>query len=331
MKKLNFAICDLESVYAGKLTDYISDKQNIPFQILAFSGIESLESFVMEHEIELLLISSKMMCSKVRQMNIKRIIILSEGEVVREYQDYPTVYKYQASDSLVAEVMEAYVSQAKEMAPMFMARDAKIIGVYSPIGRCGKTTFALTLGQILAQKQSVLYLNLEDCAGFSGIMDKKYKADITDVMYYIRQNKGNVIFKMSSITQKLGNLDYVPPAYLASDLNDVMPEEWMILLGTITSLGGYECVILDMGGTLEERLPLLSSCTEIFSPICEGISAHSKIEQYEKQLEELEYTEILDKTRYIQLPFVEIKESGEYTLEQLVWGEMGEFVRETIL
>lgn len=330
MKKLNFAICDLEAGYAGKLTEYISDKQNIPFQILAFSGIESLQEFTADHEIELLLISAKMMCSQVRGMNIRRIIILSEGEVVKEYQDYPTVYKYQASDNLVAEVMDAYVSEAREMAPVFMRRDARIIGVYSPIGRCGKTSFALTMGQILAQKTSVLYLNLEDCAGFSGITGKNYKGDLTDVMYYIRQKKGNVLFKLNALTQKLGNLDYVPPAYLASDLADIRQEEWLILLGTITSLGGYECVILDMGGTVEERIPLLASCTEIFTPTCEGYAANAKILQYEKQVRDMEYEEILKKTRYLQLPYTELSGQGEQALEKLVWSELGNFIRDSI-
>ena len=46
---------------------------------------------------------------------------------------------------------------------------------------------------------------------------------------FIFPNNGNVIFKMNSLTQKLGNMDYVPPAYLASDLTDVKPEEWMTL------------------------------------------------------------------------------------------------------
>lgn len=331
MKKLNFAICDLETGYAERLTEYISERQNIPFQILAFSGIESLKTFAKDHEIELLLISSRMMCPQVRAMDIRRTIILSEGEVVREYQDYPSVYKYQSSDSLVAEVMEAYVKEADDMAPLFMQRNACIYGIYSPIGRCGKTSFALTLGQILAETQTTLYLNLEECAGFSDLLEKEYKADLTDLMYFIRQNKGNILFKLNSLTQKIGKLDYIPPAYFSSDLSDVKSEEWLRLLGNITSLGGYECVVLDLGGTVEERLPILSFCDEIFTPTCEGKGAAAKIRQYEKQLKELDFGELLQKTRYLQLPHSEIGEGGEYAIQQLVWTELGEYVRSTIL
>ena len=327
MKKLNFAICDLEASYACRLMNYITEKQNIPFEILVFSGIESLREFTREHRIELLLISSRMMCEEIDQMDINRVIMLSEGQVAPQYEDYPTVYKYQASNNLVAEVMNFYASETGGQVPYFMKRHAQIIGIYSPVRRCGKTCFALTLGQILAKKQSVLYLNLEECAGFAELTGQSYSADITDVMYFVRQNKGNVIFKVQAIVQHLGNMAYVPPAYSSDDLREVNQEEWMSLLESVTSLGGYETVILDLDGTAEEQIPLLSACTQIYSPTCEGVMAKAKIAQYERLLKEMECEEILKETVYLQLPFVEPAARGEYALEQLVNSEMGNYVR----
>ena len=162
MKKLNFAICDLETVYACRLMNYITEKQRIPFEMLVFSGVESLREFTGKHRVELLLISARMMCEEVRMMDINRIVILSEGEVRPEYVEYPTVYKYQSSDHLVAEVMNYYAADMSEHTPYFMKQKANVIGIYSPVKRCGKTCFALTLGQILAKRQTVLYLNLEE-------------------------------------------------------------------------------------------------------------------------------------------------------------------------
>lgn len=327
MKKLNFAICDLETTYACRLMNYIIEKQNIPFEILVFSGIDSLREFTRENNIELLLISTRMMCQEIKKMNINRIVILSEGEVEPEYDEYPTVYKYQASNNLVAEVMNYYASDMSEHVPYFMKRKASVIGIYSPVKRCGKTCFALTLGQILAKRQSVLYLNMEECAGFSELTGKAYSADISDVMYFLRQNKGNVIFKVQAIVQHLGELAYVPPAYSAADLQEIEPEEWMKMLDAVTSVGGYETIILDMEGTVEERSRLLSSCTRIYTPVCEGIMAKAKIRQYEALLKELDCEEILKETAYLQLPYVEPAATGEYALEQLVNSEMGNYVR----
>ena len=257
-------------------------------------------------------------------------MILSDGEITREYQDYPTVYKYQASDSLVAEVMEHYVSSGTVSSQLFMKRTADVIGVFSPVGRCGKTCFALTLGQILAVSRSVLYLNLESFAGFEELMGKEFTSDISDVMYFVRQDRGNAIFKINAILQHLGKLDYVPPAYSTEDLQEVIPEEGLKMLDEVTSAGGYQTVILDMGGSVQERLGLLSACSRIYSPVCKGTCSEAKIRQYEKLLEDMDGGDILEKTSYLMLPFAEPDGEGEYFFERLTEGEMGDYVRDLL-
>lgn len=156
---------------------------------------------------------------------------------------------------------------------------------------------------------------------------KTYSADISDVMYFVRQNKGNVIFKVQAIVQHLGEMAYIPPAYSAADLREVTQEEWMKLLDAVTSIGGYETVILDLEGTVEEQLGLLAACTHIYTPVCDGVIAKARMEQYKKLLTELDAEEILKETSCLHLPYAEPAAVGEYALEQLVNSEMGNFVR----
>ena len=61
---------------------------------------------------------------------------------------------------------------------------AKVLGVYSPVGRCLKTSFALTMGKLLAQEERVLYLNLEEFSGLSVLMKEEYKSDLSDLLYF---------------------------------------------------------------------------------------------------------------------------------------------------
>ncbi len=81
---------------------------------------------------------------------------------------YPSVYKYQATSDVVREVLACYGEEKSYLPAAFpvMKKTTEILGVYSPLSRCLKTSFALTLGQILAKKKAVLYLNLEPFAGF---------------------------------------------------------------------------------------------------------------------------------------------------------------------
>lgn len=79
MKKNIFAVCDLEVDYALNFMDYLNHKKNIPFEIQAFTNVESLIAYGKMNHIELLLISQKAMCRQVQELEIGKIVILSEA------------------------------------------------------------------------------------------------------------------------------------------------------------------------------------------------------------------------------------------------------------
>ena len=93
-------------------------------------------------------------------------------------------------------------------------------------GRCQKTSFALALGQILARQKAVLYLNLEEYAGFEQLFSCTYEKNLSDLLYYIRQDSSNLIFRINSMVQSFQNMDDLPPALSPADLMAASWEEW---------------------------------------------------------------------------------------------------------
>ena len=83
--------------------------------------------------------------------------------------------------------------------------------MYSPIARSGKTSFAFTLGQILLGDGPVLYINMEEFSGFSGMFSKEYRSDLSDLMYHYRQSPESVNVKLKAIVSEFHGMDYVPP------------------------------------------------------------------------------------------------------------------------
>lgn len=330
MKKQKFAILDSEERYACNLMEYLSERQSIPFETLVFCSIESLASYAKQSALDLLLVSANMMCDELLHMNIRKIMILSEGEISREYNDCPSIYKYQSSDSLVAEVMSYYARQETPQLHLAGKRQVNICGVYSPIARCGKTCFALTLGQVLARRRPVLYINMEEYAGFGAMLEREASSDISDVMYFLRQNRGNVVLKLNSVIQKLGVMDYIPPTSFPQDLREIGVTEWIRLLQEIASFSSYETIILDIGQSIGEVTSLLSQCSIVYMPVCTDIVSRAKMQQFEKLLYDMECTEILEKTKKLVLPFCTPMMQGEYFLEQLTEGAMGEYVQELL-
>lgn len=176
MKKQIFAVCDLEAEYARNFMEYLNQKNNLPFEVQAFTSVESLAAYAGETHVELLLISSDAMCREVQELNIGKVVILTEGTRPEELDAYDEVYKYQSSAEILREVMACY-GEEKIMVSMqnpVLRKKTEILGVYSPLGRCLKTSFAWTLGQILSEEQTVLYLNMEEYSGFEELMHKSF-------------------------------------------------------------------------------------------------------------------------------------------------------------
>ena len=86
MKKQIFAVCDLEAEYACNFMDYLNTRKSIPFEVQAFTSVESLLAYGKENPIELLLISAEAMCKEVKELNIGKIVILTEGNHPEEWE-----------------------------------------------------------------------------------------------------------------------------------------------------------------------------------------------------------------------------------------------------
>ena len=162
--------------YARNFMEYLNQKRNIPFEVHAFSSAEMFLEFAKNNETEILLISDKAMKEEIRRYPIRQIIILSEGVHSPVLDQYPAVYKYQSSEKVIREVMACYgVENGVDTSPALLPKkEMRIIGIYSPVGRTQKTSFALTMGQILAKERAVLYLNMESYSGFERLLECSY-------------------------------------------------------------------------------------------------------------------------------------------------------------
>ena len=242
-----FAVCDLDVDYAYHFMEYLSKKKNIPFEVRVFTSAAGFREYVKEHPVELLLISEKAMNSEIREAKIGQILILSDGVVSKGFEEYPSIYKYQSSNQVIREALEHYGEGVGTTAQTLRLEKKKmeVIGVYSPVGRTMKTTFALTLGQILAKKRACLYLNLEACSGFEYLLERSFDQTLGDLLYYQRLGSEQLITKMGSIVQSVNNLDYLPPVLSMEDIQSTTAQEWISLLQQIIDYSNYDVVILD--------------------------------------------------------------------------------------
>lgn len=331
-KKNVFAVCDTEMEYAYNFMEYLNQKKNIPFEVHAFTSPEVLADFARNNEIEILLISDKAMREEIRTLPIHQIVILSEGVHSPTLDQYPAVYKYQSSDAVIREVMACYGAKSGDapMLTLIPKKEMRVIGIYSPVGRTQKTSFALTLGQILSRDRAVLYLNMESHSGFEQLLECKYDKGLSDILYYARQENKNIIYKMRSMIQSMQNLDYLPPAASPMDIQTASYEEWIWLFEEIEKNSNYEVLILDIGDGVAQLYQILDHCSELYIPVRSDVVSMAKVTQFESLLKTWDFQSVLAKMRKIHVPFHTTNRTGKAYFEELVWSELGDFVRQLL-
>ena len=332
MKKQVFAVCDLEAEFACNFMDYLNKKKNIPFEIQAFTNVESLVAYLRENPVELLLISADAMCDEIGELDIGKIVILTEGNKPSEFVDYSGVYKYQASSDIVREVMACYGAE-KSILPVkspILKRGTELIGVYSPIGGCLQTSFALTLAQIIGKDRSVLYLNLEEYSGFEESTQKKYTHTLSDLLYFAKQGDINLTAKMNGMIESMGSVDFIPPVQSPEDIRGSRWQDIERLLGEISIHSNYDTIIIDVGNGIDEVFQLLEMCKTVYVPTKKDDISKCKIREFENLLRIRGYTQVL--TRLVRLKPLgdQIDIRFGIDTEQMIWSPLGDYIRQLL-
>lgn len=322
MKKSILAVCDLEEKYALRLMDYLNLQKTVPFEVQAFTVTEKLMEYGMSHHMDILLVSENALTEEMKELDVDRIFVLSEEREGTQESGFRCIYKYQATENILREVM-CYYAEAEKSVGERVSSDTEIIGVYSPVKRTLKTSFAITLGQILAKDKKVLYINLEEYSGFNSLLKTIYMSDMSDLLYYISQNRKNFIWKLASMVQNIGGLDYIPPALSPIDIRNITGEQWMGFLNEIRKCN-YDVVILDLGETVDGLPDILRECRRIYTPVRDDAVSYAKMEQYEALLRIMEYEDVLLKTRKLSFSYFK---GVEYGFENMVYGDLGKYVR----
>lgn len=322
------AIFDSEEGYAYRLMDFISGKTNLPFEIYIFTEGSKFYSCAKVKDIECLLISESVYKKEVDTLQIPHIIILSEsGENLNKALHH--INKYQSCETIFHQIMAYYTDKSENVLSVIGTglKRMNVIGIYTPVGRCLQTTFSLTLGQMLARKQKVLYLNFEIYSGFSRMLCKNFSSDISDLMYYFNCAREKLLYRLESMVETVNGLDFIPPTEIYQNLAGIRGEQWLDLFREIEKTGKYEYLILDLTDGIMDLWEVLRGCDYIYTIAREDGLSMAKIEQYERVLESVGYGDINVKTVKWKLP---VFKQLPLKFEELTYGELSAFIRSKV-
>lgn len=329
MTKRAMAVYDVDPFYADRFADFVNQREQVPFEVMAFTTLERLKNYAAENTIELLLINSSVPADEIERIGATQVVVLADGDMIPVNGPYPSVYKYQSTDNIMREVMACYCVKPTEPSMAVVGSVGSIIGIYSPVNRCLKTSFSLTIGQLLSRDTKSLYVNLEDCSGLGRLIGEEYRSDLSDLLYYYGQGIYNWV-KLSSVVYTWGDLDYIPPVRYPEDLCQITAEEMADLLVRIARESTYEAIIVDLGQFGKKAVPILEVCDSVYMPVKEDCVSVAKVEEFEEYLTRSGHGNLKERICKLKLPYHSSFGRKENYLEQLLWGELGDYTRQLL-
>lgn len=318
-------VCDSESDYARRFMEYENQKKTFPMEIAACTSLEALHSLSEKRKIDVLLVSERTFADDALSVGAGKTFILAEDGEVTGYENIARISKYQSCDTVLRSVMSCYeAEEAALYVPYGETENKKLIGVFSPAGGCGKTLFALALGQMLGMEAPSLYMNFECCSGVDIMLKLDTERSISDLLYFSAQ-KDRLLAALAASAQTRLSLDCVPGALSSDDIHTTDPYEWTRVLGTITAHSRYENIVIELGPETRLSPCLMDQCSKIYMPVRSDPVSRARVTQFMQMLAKSPYAGVIGRIIPVSVPPFE--GSMENICDELIWSSIGDYVR----
>lgn len=328
MRKKQIVICDSNADYARRFQEYLEEQRLLPCRAEFYTDKDKFLEYIKGQRPEACVVSEDLLQQtsfreEVEQNTEVLLALQEEKENVLENG----LYRYQSADLLAQQICSSANLKQHQNTNGGSIGKTGLIGIYTPIGRCLQTSFALVLGQMLASKYRVLYLNFEAYSGFTQMMQKNFNADMADLLYFLKNLSHDFSQQFTSMKQTINGLDYIPPAFSYMDISNVLPGEWEHFLSVLGECGEYDYIILDLTDYVQGLYQILRLCSHVYTITRNDGMALAKISHYETVLKELAYEDVLEKTRKCSFP---IYRQIPATMEDLLYSELAEYARKIL-
>lgn len=328
MRKKRVVICDSNEIYAKRLQEYLAEEKRVPCSFEFYTDWIKCRDYLSKHGAEACILSEDMeeqyeIAKEFGEKKVQLLILYEESNGVSSNG----IFRYQSADSLIRNICEKIGIKSQTGDCSGETSGTKLIGIYTPVGRCLQTSFSLVLGQMLASKYKVLYLNFEAYSGFSQMMQCHFTSDMADLLYFLKNLSKDFSQQFTSMKQSIGGLDYIPPAFSYMDISRILPNEWEHFLNTLGELGEYDYLILDLTDYVQGLYQILRNCSHVYTITKNDGRALAKIAHYETVLRELSFDDVLEKTKKCSFPIYRQLPADP---EELLYSELSDYARKIV-
>lgn len=255
MEKI-LAVYDSDLFYVTRFMEYFKQKKDIGFEISAFTKQESLEEYILNHKIEILLLGESLDKDTLPIHNIQFIYQFTEDLAKEKETQENYIYKYQAVPKVISKILGSYASQAEELGCSHSKGETLLRTIYTPWTSITGISFAWSVGLQLSMHKKVLFIALETYPlPLMNFIENDREA-LSEYVYYLKENP-NIYLKMKTLLGNQGNLSYLTGVTHGLDLLSLRTEDIMKWIEELRSHSDFEEVVFYIGIYSEAMIELM--------------------------------------------------------------------------
>lgn len=268
------AIYDKDNDFADSFGNYLMTKAGFSSNVMVFSKEDSFLQWINSNITDILLISPEFYPLIKDNTNIRNLFLLCEKNIRDPYNSVYHIFKYQSGENLIREIMSEYKSEFSRLSLSPSRRKTSLIGIFSPLGRCGKTSLGLSLGIRYSRTKKCLFISLDSYSFLPLLCHSEDARDIADLAYFHLQSPENFQSRLISIARDFHGLSMIPPLKDPGQITDLTCEVLSRMLKDIVDMDIYDYIFTDFS-SLCHLIPVLSLCDFVVTPTIESDSYSS--------------------------------------------------------
>lgn len=306
------AILDEEEEYVLCLMDYIKNKLDYDFSVIAFTELQAYLDFEKDKNVAVLLFHENMNNEIINSCRAAQKVCLKESNLVPGNIKDKSIFKFQSAEKIMKELYSILAEQKEEFRKVKYPLQTKVLGVFLPFHASFGTNISFALAYELSKHMKTLFISFNPFISSKEMGNVEEIQGLADTIYYCKQKNANFSLKVKTIIGNKDTLDYLLGVFHWSDIAELTEEEGHILLDELKHNLGYECIILDFGELANATNALLDHCEVIYLPYINEEGSYKR-EELLRQVQLKKGEGFMNKISLFELPHEETRSESYWT------------------
>lgn len=343
VNRIRIAICMKEGEYLTRLSGCLMNHYRSCLEIHIFTDVEQIRMILPEEYQGFLISDFALEEDVLKHIPKEKILYLGDMDLKESKEEFPVILNRYEEVPRIVDMIGILVGDKESILKTNddNSSHCKLFGVYSLNAGELQLPFVMLLGNILAEKQRVLIVDLQENSGLSllgetenGVRPEKAAGSeilsgLEDVMS-MADSKKYTKARLISAIRHFRQWDYIYPARNSECLCEGSYSLYRSMLQMIEQEMQYEVIIINFGVRFQGFFRLISDCKECYF-LGEGNKRTWREKAFYEEIHKRE--DEVSSNVFVRMEMSSVSGvslSAERLSDQWLWNEQGDLLRKML-